>query len=93
MVLKDREITTSNSVNRKINECKQWLRNFDFLEDKQVEIQVYLRKNSPVGRLVIQNVSTVQKQRIENMMENLPEGIKLWVILKRDYGINSTNLL
>ncbi|MBA4533887.1 MULTISPECIES: hypothetical protein [Brevibacillus] len=62
--------------------CLKWIKQFSFVDESNSDLQIYISKGRPTGRLTIQSLTTEQIYEIESRSNELPMGVKLLLIPK-----------
>ncbi|WCF11600.1 hypothetical protein NDS46_30100 (plasmid) [Paenibacillus thiaminolyticus] len=66
-------------LRNKRHQCKEWLKQFPFIQSEMSEVIVYISKEEAVGRIILRNVTEEEKGIIERQKTSLPAHIHLEV--------------
>ncbi|MGN4820886.1 hypothetical protein [Bacillus cereus group sp. MYBK139-2] len=64
----------------------EWFRNFSFVDEKKVQIQIYDIKNSIAGKAIISNVTDEEAMELKASKDSFPENISLLILKKKVSG-------
>jgi hypothetical protein len=85
-ILQNHEIFSEKLIEQKRKEIEEWKNNFNFLNEDNIEIKLYMSRGRPVGRVKVGPVNKAEYNKLKNNNSNLPEGIYLEIIDIDDYG-------
>ncbi|MEK3744693.1 hypothetical protein NST23_18595 [Brevibacillus sp. FSL K6-0770] len=71
--------------------CEIWSSQFDFILEENMNLEVYISKGKPTGRMTVKNLDEEQILILDKHREELPEGIFLWLVPK-DIHVDSKYL-
>ncbi|WP_242284880.1 hypothetical protein LS996_22970 [Bacillus cereus] len=80
------EKKTEQAIYYKRQECLEWFRNFSFVDENKVQIQIYDTKNSIVGKAIISNVTDEEAMELKASKDSFPENISLLILKKKISG-------
>lgn len=67
-------------IEKKVEQCREWVEKFPFINNEMIEVKIYISNGKPVGRLIIQNISLEQVSSLDKSKSLLPEGIYLELV-------------
>lgn len=85
-ILQNHEIFSVKLIEQKRKEVEEWSKNFNFLNEENLEIKLYMSHGRPVGRVKVSPVNKAEYNKLKNNNSNLPEGIYLEIIDIDDHG-------
>lgn len=62
---------------------KIWLQEFSFINKENIDLQIYISKENPVGRLIIYGLTPNQQSIVKGKKDSLPPGITLLFAKKK----------
>lgn len=85
-IQKKNEKNIEQNIYHKRQECLEWFRNFSFVDEKKVQIQIYDIKNSIAGKAIISNVTDEEAMELKASKDSFPENISLLILKKKVSG-------
>lgn len=79
-ILQNHDIFSMKLIEQKKKEIEEWSKQFNFLNEENIEIKLYLSRGRPVGRIKVNQVNKTEITKLKSKKESLPEGIYLEVI-------------
>ncbi|MBT2696534.1 hypothetical protein J7E79_03715 [Bacillus sp. ISL-40] len=62
------------------SKCLNWTKQFYFLSDKNVDLQVFVSKGNPVGKIIIHGVSHEEASILKQNKNKLPETVSILIL-------------
>ncbi|MFE5749740.1 hypothetical protein, partial [Bacillus tropicus] len=85
-IQKKNEKNIEQDIFYKRQECLDWFRNFSFVDESKVQIQIYDTKNSIVGKAIVSNVTDEEAMELKASKDSFPENISLLILKKKVSG-------
>lgn len=57
--------------------CQNWILQFPFINENQYELEVFISKERPVGRMIVYELTETEASLLKKHEEELPCGLKL----------------
>ncbi|OOE14062.1 hypothetical protein [Fictibacillus arsenicus] len=72
-----------NELNEIKNNIILWLNQFSFLTQKNYDLQIFISKNKPVGKIIIHDVSNEEASRLKESKNQLPSTVSLLIFERK----------
>jgi hypothetical protein len=63
--------------------CKEWTKQFSFIKDENIDLEIYISKGKPVGRMIIFGLDSEEETTLKKQQENIPPGLTIMVSKKK----------
>lgn len=77
-----REAYLQKSVKNFKDNCQNWIKQFPFINEDKYDLQVFLSKDRPVGRMIIYELNYKEEVELKEHKEELPNGVTLLFLKK-----------
>lgn len=79
------------------NSCKEWTNQYSFINDSNFDLEIYISKGKPVGRIIIFGLNLEEETILKNQQEKAPLGLsimfakKKWILNRWENNISFEN--
>jgi hypothetical protein len=63
--------------------CNEWTKQFSFIKDENIDLEIYISKGKPVGRMIVFGLDSENETILKKQQENVPPGLTIMVSKKK----------
>jgi hypothetical protein len=80
-----REEYIQKSIKSFKENCQNWVNQFPFISEENYDLQVFISKDKPVGRMIVYELTNIEESALKEHKEELPSGVTLLFSKKNNY--------
>lgn len=77
-----REEYIQNNIKNFKDNCQNWIKQFPFINEDKYDLQVFISKDKPVGRMIVYELTHKEENELREQKAELPSGVTLLFLKK-----------